>query len=245
MPLYVYGIARADAEPQSPPIGLLDQPTYWLRSGPLAAIVSACPLKTMRAERKHVIASQRVLGALTPHSDLLPMAFGTVAESDTALCEFLDQFQDALLAQLKKISGTIEMGLRLSLDVADPIAYLVARSPELQAARARTFARQRPASHDEKLRLGQLCDAHLRRFRESLAAQILAAVNPCCVETAVLAAHSEKEIANLAMLVARDGQERFETAVHAAAARFDDDLVFSIAGPSPPHNFVQFESIGR
>ncbi len=245
MSLYVYGIARADAPPQSTPIGLLDQPTYWLPAGPLAAIVSACPGKAMRAERKNIIASQRVLNRLNAEVDLLPMAFGTVADSEAALCEFLSAFQEGLLAQLQKVSGAIEMSLRLSLDVADPIAYLVARTPELQAARMRAFERQRPASYDEKLRLGQLCDMHLRRFRDSLAAQILAAVGPRCVETAVLAARTENEIANLAMLVARDGQDSFEAAVREAAATFDDDLVFSIAGPSPPHNFVRFEPIGR
>lgn len=244
MPLYVYGIARAEAAPQGMPIGLFDQRTDWLQSGPLAAVVSACPGRAVRAERKNVIASQRVLGILNGEIDLLPMAFGTVAESEVALCEFLSAFQEALQAQLERVSGTIEMGLRLCLDVADPIAYLVARTPELQVARSRTFERLRPASHDEKLRLGQLCDSYLRRFRESLAAQILAAVGPCCIETAVLAARGEKEIANLAMLIARDGQESFEVAVREAAAQFDDDLVFNIAGPSPPHNFVRLEPLG-
>ena len=105
----------------------------------------------MRAERKHIAATQRVLSAVNAKFDLLPMAFGTVAKSEEVLRSFLNDKYEALSSQMKRVSGSVEMALRLSLDVPDPIAYLVARTPALKAARDRTFRARHKPSYDDKI----------------------------------------------------------------------------------------------
>ncbi len=82
MGLYVYAILDAGGDELPPVTGILAQPVYRLDAGPIAAIVSDCALETVRAERKHIAASQQVLNRLSAEFDLLPMAFGTVAESE-------------------------------------------------------------------------------------------------------------------------------------------------------------------
>ncbi len=241
MGIYVYAIGR-DGDGALPPLeGILGQPVYRLASGALAAIVSDCPLESVRAERKHIAASQRVLRSLNQPFDLLPVAFGTVAQSADALSGFLDEYGEALTAQLHHIEGRVEMSVRLSLDVPDAIAYLVHCTPELEAARDRLFGRRNPPSHDERMGLGQLCDAALRRYREAQTAQILATLGPSCADIRTLPVGPENEIANLAMLVPRDAVERFAVAVDELAGQLPDELAFTIGGPWPPHNFVQLE----
>ncbi|MDR3517847.1 MAG: GvpL/GvpF family gas vesicle protein [Azospirillaceae bacterium] len=242
MGLYVYGIGRSAEAELASLKGVLDQPTYRLDAGTLCAVVSECPVAMVRAERRHIAAMQRVLTAFDGQVDLLPMAFGTVTKSETDLRRFLDENGEALMAQLQRISGAVEMSLRLSLDVSDPITYLVARTPALQAARERAFRGRRTPSHDDSIRLGQMVDAALRQYREARTAQVLAVVGAACTEVKALPIREEKEIANLAALVSRSGLDQFEAAVHAAAAQTDEDIAFSISGPWPPHNFVQFDS---
>lgn len=246
MGLYVYAVCRTgdDDPPALPELpGVLDQPVYRFDAGSLCAVVSECPLETVRAERRHIAASQRIVTALSDQErDLLPMAFGTVTPSPDALRSFLTEHGERLEAQLRRIAGAVEMSLRLILDVDDPIAFLVGRTPALQAARARTFGGRRPPSHDDRIRLGQMVDAELGRYREACTAQAVAALADACAETLALPARGEKEIANLALLVPRTELARLGTAVDAAAAALDDALTVTIGGPWPPHNFIAAET---
>jgi hypothetical protein len=43
---------------------------------------------------------------------------------------------------------------------------------------------------------------------------------------------------SLACLVPRDGQDRFEEGIFAAAKLFDNNFTFDYNGPWAPHNFV-------
>jgi hypothetical protein len=237
--IYVYAISRAGDDAVPPLQGILDQPVYQLAFGPVAAFVSDCTLESVRAERKHIAASQRVLRVLNAQFDLLPMAFGTIAQSADALSSFLEEYRDGLTTQLERVAGSVEMSLRLSLDVTDAIAYLVERTPELKAARDHLFHRRKPPSHDEKIQLGQLCDAALRRYRETQTTQVMALLGPSCAEITALPVREEKEVASLAVLVRRDAIDRFGSAVDGAAAQLADELAVTIGGPWPPHNFVR------
>ena len=164
MGLYVYGIGPTTQGELPPLEGILGQPAYRLHSGPLAAVVSDCALEIVRAERRHIAASQRVLSRLNGQLDLLPVAFGTVAQSEDALRRFLDEHRDPLMAQLQRVAGRVEMSLQLSLEVPDPIAHVVALTPALQAARDRLFHHGRHPTHDERIRLGQLCEEALHQI---------------------------------------------------------------------------------
>lgn len=241
MGLYVYAIGRPGAIELPPLLGVLDQPTFQLGTQSLCVVVSDCKHDTIRAERRHISAAQRVLATLNARFDLLPMAFGTVTKSETDLRRFLNEHNEALTAQLQRISGSIEMSLRLTLEVADPVAYLVERTPALQVARDRTFRGRRPPSHEAKIRLGQMVEDVLHKYRNARTEEVLAVVGPTCAEVIALPVRQGKEIANLAALVARSAVDQFEAAVHASVEQTDEDIAFSIGGPWPPHNFVQFE----
>ncbi|WP_020175978.1 GvpL/GvpF family gas vesicle protein [Methyloferula stellata] len=245
MGLYVYAVGNADDDEPPPLQGVLDQPAYRLDAGPFCAVVSECPMETVRAERRHIAAAQRVLSALNREFDFLPMAFGTVTSSAADLRGFLEAHHEALTAQLKRVSGAVEMSLRLSLDVPDPIAYLVERTPALVAARTRVFGSNRKATYDAKIRLGQMFDEALRTYRETRATQVVAGIGDFCAEVISLPVRKETEIANLAALVARSKRDEFDEAVHVSATQIDEDITFNVSGPWPPHNFVQFDPGNR
>ena len=243
MGLYVYAVGKA-REAEMPSLqGVLDRPVYRLEASSLCAIVSECPLDNVRAERKHIAATQRVLSAVNAKFDLLPMTFGTVTKSEDDLRRFLNDKYEELSSQMERVSGSVEMALRLSLDVPDPIAYLVARTPALRAARDRTFRAHHKPSYDEKIRLGQQFDQALTHYRESLTAQVLTTIGDSCSESIKLPIRDEKQIANLAMLVPRVGLEAFGAAISTATAQIDYDVVFNLSGPWPPHNFVQLNAV--
>jgi hypothetical protein len=244
MNLYVYAVGRAGDGELAPLRGIFDSPVLRFEAGPLCAIVSESRESGVRAERKHIIATQRVLAALNAEFDILPMAFGTISKSEDDLRSFLGDHHESLSAQLQRISGAIEMSLRLNLGATDPVAYLVDRTPALQSARERIFNGRRSPSNDSKIRLGQMFEDALRQYREAHTARVVATVEPSCAEVIALPVRGDREIANLAALVPRSGLDQFEAAVHASAAQIDEDIAFNIGGPWPPHNFVQFDPDG-
>jgi gas vesicle protein GvpL/GvpF len=239
MGLHVYAIGRVDGIELPQLSGILDQPVRALASEPLAAIVSDGAAGAVRAERRHIAASQRVMNALNAQFDLLPVAFGTIAESEEELIQFIDEHREALTGQLERVAGRAEMSVQLSLDVSDPIAFLVAATPELKMTRDRLFNRRTPPTYDERIRLGQLCEDALQRYRETQTAQLSATLAPVCAEILSLPVRRDKEVANLAILVPRAAIGRFQDAVDSSAARLSDDLALIIGGPWPPYNFVQ------
>jgi hypothetical protein len=241
MTLYIYAITQADGLEIAIPPGVAAQSVYRVASGSLGAFVSDYPGTTIRAERRHIAASQAVLRTLQTDIDLLPMAFGVLTPSADAMIDLLDRHRESFLTQLDRVGGSVEMGVRLNLDVPDPIAYVVAHSPELRQARDRAFGRRAPPSHDERIRLGQLCESALHRYREAQAAQLMARLSPSCTEISALPVQGDGQVANLAVLVPRSGVTAFEAVVQAAAAAFDDDLAFDLNGPWPPHNFVHLK----
>jgi len=245
MTLYIYAIAQADGAGVDLPKGIAGQPVFRIASGSLGAFVSEYQGTTIRAERRHIAAIQAVLRALQAEIDLLPTAFGTLTASADAVVDLLDRCREALLAQLDRISGAVEMGVRLNLEAPDPIGYLVEHSRELQQARDRTFGRRKPPSHDERIRLGQLCESALRHYQEAQATKLVALLTPSCAAISAMPLQIDRQVANLAVLVPRAGVEAFEAAVNAAAETFDDDLAFNLNGPWPPHNFVQLELDSR
>ena len=241
MTLYIYAIAQADEQHGDLPAGIAEKPVYRIESGSLVAFVSDYQAAAIRAERRHIAACQRVLRALQAEVDLLPIAFGTLTSNADGVGELLTLHRDTLHSQLERVRGSVEMGIRVNLEVPDPVAYLVEHSAELQQARDHTFGRRKPPSHDERMRLGQLCEAALRRFQEAQSAQLVEQLRQSCTEISPLPIHDDRQVANLAVLVPRTGLDAFEAAVNAAAESFDDDLAFNLSGPWPPYNFVQLE----
>jgi len=241
MPIYVYAIT-ADPGPDLPAVpGVGDMPLYRVAAPGLAAVVSDIATATIRAERRHLAAAYTVTRGLQALGDALPAAFGTIAPSAGFLEELLVRHAPLLLDRLDRLKGACEMGLRLRLDGLEPMAFLVARSAALRRARDRVFGRGRTPRYDERIDLGRQCEAEFGRFRERVAALVAAQLEPACRELAQLPVGAEAEIAHLAALVSRDRVADFEAAVEAAAAGQEQELVFQLLGPLPPHHFARLE----
>lgn len=241
MPNYVYAIVPQAAAEPPPILGVAGASLYAIAAAGLAAIVSDYPAATIRAERRHLAAVQAVHRVLQAQRDMLPVAFGTLAPSAEFVRSFLEGNAEALTARLDRLKGAVEMAVRLRLEAADPLAWVVAHSPELQHARDRAFSHRREPGYEERLRLGRLCEAALYRFRQSLSGQVVAVLKPACCEITELPVRDDCDVANIAALVPRDGVGAFEALVEAAAAEFEDAFTFNLTGPWPPHHFAQLE----
>jgi len=236
---YLYAVVTAPGERTYDLAGIDGAPVYGIANSHVAAVVSDVLNDQIRPERRHLAAQQAVLkGLLSRTGALLPMAFGIIADGPKAIQKILSRNHAAFLQQLQRVSGMVEMGLRVSLDVPNIFEYVVNTHPALRAARDRILGSNRNPSQDDKIELGRLFEHLLNEDREAFTAQVEEILSGYCREIKRNKCRDESQVMSLACLVPRDAQDRFEEGIFAAAKLFDNNFTFDYNGPWAPHNFV-------
>jgi hypothetical protein len=236
--LYLYAVTPASKGWSLGPIGVDGGTVDSIANGRVSAVVSEVPHK-LRPERRQLAAHQEVLKRLMLEaSAVLPVSFGVVADGPEAIREILSRNQKPFLEQLRRVTGRVEMGLRVTWDVPNIFEYFVHTHPELRAARDRFFGGHREPTQDQKIEIGRLFDRLLMEDREAHTERVVEILTPSCVEIKRNKPRTEHEAVNLACLVARDGREQFEAAIFEGAKLFDNSYAFDYNGPWAPHNFV-------
>jgi len=239
---YLYAVVPGPLERSFDFPGLEGAEVYAISNGRVAAIVSDIPGDKIRPERRHLAAQQGVLKRLVQEMPgLLPMSFGIIADGSKTIKKILSQNQEALVRQLQRVAGKIEMGLRVSWDVPNIFEYFVNTHPDLKLARDRLLGSQRNPSQEDKIELGRLFDRLLQEDRDNYADRVESVLSHSCREIKRNKCRQEHEVMNLACLVPREAQGAFEADVFAAANLFDNHYSFDYNGPWAPHNFVTLD----
>jgi hypothetical protein len=223
------------------PIGIDNSVVYTIFREETAAVVSDVPNGKLRPERRHLSAHQRVLRRLMEESTPLPISFGVIADGSKTTEKIIAENRSAFQEQLHHVAGKMEMGLRVVWDVPNIFEYFVNTHPELRFARDRFFGTHREPAQDDKIELGRMFDRMLDEDRESCADDVENILSRYCFEIRRNKCRTEKEIVNLACLVERDAEARFEKGILEAANLFDNNFAFDYNGPWAPHNFVDME----
>ncbi|MGC8658866.1 MAG: GvpL/GvpF family gas vesicle protein [Desulfomonilaceae bacterium] len=238
---YLYAIIPGAEERSFGPIGINGAKVYTISVGDAAAVVSDAPVGKIRPERRNFAAHQAVLKTLVDQGDLLPMSFGNISSNGMAVKDFLAKNNSSITRALKRVSGKVEMGLRVNLDVPNIFEYLVRTHDELRIARDELLRPNREPSQDEKIELGRLFHNILESSRDQSVESVTKSLAPYCCEIKRNKCRDEREVMNLACLIERDAVEKFEDGVFKAASLFDDNFAFDYNGPWAPHNFVDLE----
>ncbi len=235
---YLYAITDTVEHPICGDIGINGAAVYAVSQGPVAAVVSDITDKRIRPERKNLAAHHGVVKRLLEDTTVLPVAFGTIADSPQAVREILKKNSGAFVEQLDRVRGKVEMGLRVTWDVPNIFEYIVNRHPELAALRDEVMGKQRGPSQEGKIEVGRLFDRLLTQEKERYTETIMEVLDPHCVDIKQNRPRDEREVMHLACLVDRDAQKGFEDGVFEAAKRFDNYFAFDFNGPWAPHHFV-------
>ena len=237
---YLYAIVEGTPGPYDFN-GMDDGPVYAVGDGEVAAVVSDLPSQKLRPERRRLFVHHDVLKRLMDRHAVLPMVFGLIADSPEAVHRLLLTNGDAFREQFARVRGKVEMGLHVTWDVPNIFEFILTLHPDLQAARDHMFRGSREPLYQEKIELGRQFEQALAREREHHTDSINEALTPYCAEIIAAKPRNEKEIANLACLVAREQLKEFEKAVVDVAKRYDTHYAFDFNGPWPPHNFATLE----
>lgn len=236
---YFYAVIAGPADRNYGTIGIDDGLVHCISHGAVAAVVSETKQSSLRPERRHLAAHQRVLKRLVEDGPVMPMSFAVIADGPEDIRRILDSNEEILVAGLQRVSGRVEMGVRVRWDVANMFEYLIGRHEELREARDRTFRWGHEPSREEQMELGRLVEHLLSDDREATAELVEESLRERCVEIKESKLRDERELVNLACLIERGTEDAFGQGVVEAAKLFDSNYCFDYNGPWAPHSFVE------
>lgn len=222
-------------------MGINGGKVYTIADGDIAAVVSDVSNEKIRPERRHFAAHQGVLKELMADGDLLPVSFGVISKGPKAVRAILTRNNRAVRKQLKRVSGKVEMGLRVAWDVPNIFEYIVTSHADLRHARDELLQSNGQPTQDDRIEIGRMFEEILNLDRERHTDQVEKVLSTRCSEIKRNKCRSEKEVMNLSCLVGKGLMQEFEAGVFEAASHFDDSFAFDFNGPWAPHNFVELE----
>ena len=240
----IYALCASDGiKPNYKLRGLDSAPVYAIDNNGLRAVVSDTLSARLRPDRRNISAHQAVLHTLTEDSTVLPMRFGVIARNAVAVENLLSANQEAIRDHFERLNGRVEMGLRVSWDVANIYEYYVATHPVLMQGRDEIWDKNANKSghRDEKIRLGNLYQSLRSADRIELTDKVKNVLFDYCEDIVETAVKREKDVMNLACLVERDKLDEFAKGVFEASKLFDNVYLFDYTGPWAPHNFITLD----
>ena len=232
-----------DIKPRYEIRGLESAPVYAIDQNGLRAVVSDTISNRLRPDRRNISAHQAVLHTLTEDNTVLPMRFGIIARSAEAIENLLAANQETIREHFDRLNGRVEMGLRVSWDVANIYEYYVASHAVLREARDEIWDRNsNNGNHrDEKIRLGNLYQSLRAADRIEFTEKVKDVLFDYCEDIIETPVKRERDVMNLACLVERDRLDEFAQGVFKASKLFDNVYLFDYTGPWAPHNFITLD----
>lgn len=214
---------------------------YVIHSGELAAVVSDSPIMDYPITRENTMTHQQAIEeVMRLHSPVLPVSFGTVADSTITIeKKLLGSKQSELLDALQRVEGKVELNLKaIWLDMPSIFQKVVAENSDL--ARLKKEFAGRIMGMDAGIEIGKLVASGLEARREKIKSEIFSLLEDMVVDHKDTPLLGEQMIFNIAVLIPENKQKIFDKTVRDLDERYkDENAYFKYIGPTPPFNFVR------
>lgn len=243
--VYVYGITHSDPLQRANDLldvsGVGDTTTAvrTVQYRDLAAIVSDCPAEGCDVTRENLLAHQRVLEQAMTLSDVLPAAFGLVAESDADVCErLLRRGFDQLHGDLDYLRERVELELKALWNREALFSEIAEGSDAIRALRDSITGRRPETTYYERLNLGEMTAAEIDHRSEQVAEQVLDVLEPLSVEIRLNENLTDMMVLNASFLVEKRDVRDFDAHIQDLGRTYSGHLTFRYVGPMPAYSFV-------
>jgi len=223
-------------------IGSEDGAVHTVYHKGLAAVVSNSPVKQYESTRRNMMAHERVLETVMREFTLLPVRFGTVADSASPvddirklLCSRFDEFHGLL----SDMEGQVELGLKAFWrDEKAIFEEIVAESLDIRRLRHSLSRRSIEASYFDRIRLGEMVKRALGNKRAKEAARILPPLRRVAQSVRENEVLADRMVLNAAFLIDRGKEPEFDHEVSKLDEQLGERLALKYVGSAPPYNFV-------
>jgi len=205
----------------------------------LAAAVSDSPIVEYESTRRNMMAHTLVLEEIMRDFTILPVRFGIVAPSVEAIQEqVLQRRYGELNGLIAEMEGRIELGLKALWYEGVIFEEIVAENPPIRRLRDSLMGRTPEESYYDRIHLGEMIEAALRKKRDEDSESILVRLRPLVHKTRLTHLITDRMILNAAFLVDRDREAEVDQVVQQLDAEMGKRMMFKYVGPVPPYNFI-------
>ena len=239
---YIYGIIEESQPRKFGFSGVEDAEVYTINHKKLAAVVSDTELQEVDPTRKNVHAHTVVQDELLKDYTLLPMGFGILASSEDEVRRLLEKNYQAIASELERLTGKIEVELKISWDQEAMIKELQGESQELTKLRAKINAASSPIEARSLLvEAGELVERIALSWKTKYAQRVYDTLKKLSIDARVNNTVGVKDILNASFLIDRHRESVFQEEVYKLDSNYQGKVNFKYVGPLPPYNFVNLK----
>lgn len=232
--IYLYCITMAGPPQEFGPIGIggRGDPLYTIAADGLQAVVSDSPQERYPLYREFLLAHEKGIEEVMKSCTVLPVRFGTVAESPERVRVILRRERQALLDLLRWLEGKKSLSLKAIFQEKYIFQEVIARRPEILRIR------QQAQSRSDLMEVGERVAAALEEEKERHRREALDLLEPLSEEIRHNDNIGDRMFLNAAFLVALPKEAEFDRAVNALSDRYAGQVRFFYIGTLPPFDFV-------
>ncbi len=236
---YIYGILEEAEQKRFSLQGIGDEEVYTINCKELAAIVSDIDLSEIDPTRRNVRAHTVVQDELLKEHTVLPMSFGVIASREAEVLLFLEKNYDAFVKEFKRLSGKVEVELKVYWDQEAMMKELQGRNQELSKLKERISTASSPIVEQNLLiEAGKLVEQMAQEWQAKYAQGAFDILRRIADDARLNNPVGVKNILNASFLIDRSKEEEFQAEVYKLDAKYQDRVDFKYVGPLPPYNFV-------
>ncbi|MBC8248956.1 MAG: GvpL/GvpF family gas vesicle protein [Anaerolineales bacterium] len=234
--MYLYAITDRPDLPVPAEPGLEGTSLFSLAYRDIVAVVSPLATTKVPPTGDNVWRHEAIVEALMTDRAVLPVRFGTVLADEAAVQATLAAHYTDFVANLERVRGRVELGLRVLWEIADS-EWQIADSSHQPSA----ISHQLSAISGRAYLMARLEEERQRRAwrqrAEALAEEIHAPLARLAGESTRQVLITPRLLLTAAYLVERDRVATFRQEVEALSATYPA-LRFLCTGPWPTYNFV-------
>ena len=241
---YLYCIIRCQQERTFDEVGMGGDgsPVHTVCHKGLAAVVSDSSVKQYDSTRRNMMAHEKVLEMVMRDFTLLPVRFGTVADSSSPaqkIQKLLSSRFEEFQRLLDEMEGKVELGLKAFWrDEKAVFEEIVTENADVRRLRKSLSGKPPEAIRFEGIPLGRMVKEALERKRSQEAARILSPLRPIACRLRENATLLDRIIVNAAFLVDKGREQNFDQATRRLDEELGKRIAFKYVGPVPAYNFV-------
>ena len=235
--LYLYCIIPKNTEVELTESGMEKKKLYAIEFKDLMAIVSDSDYKVYDLSSENLFTHEGVIREIMGKTDVLPFNFGNVLKSQKDLIKFLDNTYEHMGKTFKKISGRLELGLKVlikSEKFSDEV-----ENTEIKQLKKLILNTDEKKAFSLKVELGKLVQKSLEQIQSKYEAKIFNYLKQYCSDAKTSNCSTVKMILNAAFLIDKDKQAIFDEEVNKIINQYEENFDFKYSGPWPPYNFVE------